>query len=31
MAGQLDAGREVIIGGGPRVSESSRTPPRFGF
>jgi HlyD family secretion protein len=30
MAGQLDAGREVIIGGGPRT-DASRTPPRFGF
>jgi HlyD family secretion protein len=31
MAGQLEAGREVIIGGGPRGSDASRTPPRFGF
>jgi HlyD family secretion protein len=31
MAGQLEAGREVIIGGGPRGTDASRTPPRFGF
>jgi HlyD family secretion protein len=31
ITGQLEAGREVIIGGGPRTSDPSRTPPRFGF
>jgi HlyD family secretion protein len=31
MAGQLETGREVIIGGGPRGPDASRTPPRFGF
>jgi hypothetical protein len=31
MAGQLVAGREVIIGGGPRGTDPSRTMPRFGF
>jgi HlyD family secretion protein len=29
MAGQLEATREVIVGGGQR--EAPRTPPRFGF
>ena len=31
MAGQLEAGRDVIIGGGPRGTDASRTLPRFGF
>jgi hypothetical protein len=31
MAGQLEPGREVVIGGGPRGPDVSRTMPRFGF
>jgi HlyD family secretion protein len=31
MAGSLEPGREVIIGGGPRGPDASRTMPRFGF
>ena len=30
MAGQLEPGRELIVGGGPRP-DASRTTPRFGF
>jgi HlyD family secretion protein len=35
VSGQVDAGREIIIGGGPRTQDAPATPartrPRFGF
>ncbi len=31
LSGPIEAGRDAIIGGGPKTAETPRTFPRFGF